>query len=573
MLKLLQLDISNHPILGTTGYPFFDLEKDKPIVTDYVTVILGINGTGKSTLMKFVSDILISLNVCVRSKQSKSLLDNTPFKFFITDLPFFKIDFDLYYSHDNAIIKIEGRSLEEIKYKADESKHSIRIFEGRFLEKGLETEYNDLDDKFNSFYLKKVQFESLSDLGSLIIPNNVISAFSFNERYTIGTQNRYKDTSYYKYLGIKSTTNNIFINNPSKELSDRILEFVIDNERPELFTFLSDMKYEPIVNFKYLISQKSRESLVAYMMAGKESKDRMGLFKNYFIPVKSQRYNLEKRQSYFNPEHPQYATRSECLDIFIKLLFDPQDKSDVLNRYLDFGQRELSFPLDLTISVSNYKYFKEIIKVLLDFELIKYDSLGFSNKHTKSVVGYNQFSSGEFHLVHTLFNIIISLRENTIYLIDEPEISLHPAWQQRFIGYIQLIQKSAKGTHFIIASHSHFIVSDLKDKNTCVVVLENVEQNQKTYIKAELLKKSTYAWNAEKILFEVFKSPGYSNFSILKSIENFNTIVSEISDDNIDLGKIKQLEGIVQELELIKDLKKDDPLTVIINSIRSFSNK
>jgi predicted ATP-binding protein involved in virulence len=70
----------------------------------------------------------------------------------------------------------------------------------------------------------------------------------------------------------------------------------------------------------------------------------------------------------------------------------------------------------------------------------------------------SRLSSGEQNEIIMLFKLIFEVPDNTLLLIDEPEISLHIAWQLQFIDDIKKISKSRK-LQIIIASHSSAIVS------------------------------------------------------------------------------------------------------------------
>ena len=56
-------------------------------------------------------------------------------------------------------------------------------------------------------------------------------------------------------------------------------------------------------------------------------------------------------------------------------------------------------------------------------------------------------------------------KEQTLLIIDEPELSLHIRWQERFIDSLKKISTS---TQFILATHSPDIIGDYKSK--CIKV-------------------------------------------------------------------------------------------------------
>ena len=71
-------------------------------------------------------------------------------------------------------------------------------------------------------------------------------------------------------------------------------------------------------------------------------------------------------------------------------------------------------------------------------------------------------SSGEQHELVLHYDLLFRVPSNTIVLIDEPELSLHVAWQKRFLSdLVNIVQLS--GFDVLIATHSPFIVGDRED--------------------------------------------------------------------------------------------------------------
>ena len=74
----------------------------------------------------------------------------------------------------------------------------------------------------------------------------------------------------------------------------------------------------------------------------------------------------------------------------------------------------------------------------------------------------DSLSSGEQHELVLHYDLLFRVPSNTIVLIDEPELSLHVAWQKRFLSdLVNIVQLS--GFDALIATHSPFIVGDRED--------------------------------------------------------------------------------------------------------------
>ena len=71
----------------------------------------------------------------------------------------------------------------------------------------------------------------------------------------------------------------------------------------------------------------------------------------------------------------------------------------------------------------------------------------------------DMFSSGEIQLVVILTHLYFNpdVEEANVFVIDEPELSLHVQWQEKFVDGIM---KASKETQFILATHSPSIILD-----------------------------------------------------------------------------------------------------------------
>ena len=87
-----------------------------------------------------------------------------------------------------------------------------------------------------------------------------------------------------------------------------------------------------------------------------------------------------------------------------------------------------------------------------------------TNNKTGSKINLEDLSSGEKHEIILMYDLLFSVSEGSVVLIDEPEISLHIAWQFNFIPDVKKIAQVAD-FHFIIATHSPQIINDDRDSS------------------------------------------------------------------------------------------------------------
>lgn len=70
----------------------------------------------------------------------------------------------------------------------------------------------------------------------------------------------------------------------------------------------------------------------------------------------------------------------------------------------------------------------------------------------------DKLSSGEQHQLVLFFELLFEIDENSLILIDEPELSLHVAWQKKFVGDLLSIIDLNK-FDVILATHSPQLIS------------------------------------------------------------------------------------------------------------------
>ena len=77
----------------------------------------------------------------------------------------------------------------------------------------------------------------------------------------------------------------------------------------------------------------------------------------------------------------------------------------------------------------------------------------------------DKLSSGEQNELILIFELLFKSKVNALILIDEPEISLHIAWQQSIVEDMEKIA-ALTGVKLIIATHSPDIINGRWDLTT-----------------------------------------------------------------------------------------------------------
>ncbi len=136
-------------------------------------------------------------------------------------------------------------------------------------------------------------------------------------------------------------------------------------------------------------------------------------------------------------------------------------KRDVLSVYVADAETKLGVFDDMFKKID---LFKDILTRRFHHKTVainKQDGIVFRTLGGE-VLPATSLSSGEQHEVVLLYELLFKVRPGSLILIDEPELSLHVAWQEQFLKDLQKIT-ALSDFDVLIATHSPQIISDRWD--------------------------------------------------------------------------------------------------------------
>ncbi|MCI5165237.1 MAG: ATP-binding protein [Candidatus Electrothrix sp. GM3_4] len=114
-------------------------------------------------------------------------------------------------------------------------------------------------------------------------------------------------------------------------------------------------------------------------------------------------------------------------------------------KWLDDGR------LEEAITFINKRVFQDSTTVIKGVRKMPPEAIVVSNGQEHTL---DRLSSGEKNLVDLFLKIKAHCTRNSIILIDEPEIHLHPNWQKRLMKHLRQFAQEHPGMTIIIATHS-----------------------------------------------------------------------------------------------------------------------
>ncbi len=181
----------------------------------------------------------------------------------------------------------------------------------------------------------------------------------------------------------------------------------------------------------------------------------------------------------------------------------------------------------------------------------------FINKDSNLALDFSKLSKGE---VVALLKIIPLIQKAynqekdmpLLFLIDEPEIGLHPEWQKKFVPLLKKIFESYTNIQFIIATHSPYIFMEMDDANEQCIKIDT-----KACMKSD--KLSLYYCKKSKI-FTSLSLYTYKAFNIATTSLH-NELYGLIHRNVVGSSSIKCWDNKIIELDksILKYKKYNNP--------------
>ena len=198
------------------------------------------------------------------------------------------------------------------------------------------------------------------------------------------------------------------------------------------------------------------------------------------------------------------------------------------------------------------------ISLLIELGLVRVSRVSFSKD--KNIFNYSELSSGELAVLSLILGLTATITDDALICIDEPEINLHPQWQEKIIELIELVSENYYGCHFFIATHSPQLISGIRERNSFIL---DLSKNQLKNIEVFKNRSSDFQ------LSEVFNFPGNNNEYLIRKLiiilNKFNTEIDFHLDDE-SIALLEHLEKLIK----YEKIDKEDKVFILFDLIASY---
>ena len=299
------------------------------------------------------------------------------------------------------------------------------------------------------------------------------------------------------------------------------------NKICEVLGFLG---YSPRIEARYHL-----EFSISRIQAALVSSNPVEYFIENFLSNEHSPLHRSRTRGFFDEDRNVSISKVErFLDIYRKI--EPSNLKPKVEVFLERGG--LLFPNNEIYDVSDLFFLAEIgVARLREITLEKNNGKSFR---------IGDASSGEQSVVMSILGIASQICDGSLICIDEPEVCLHPEWQEKYIDILINTFKSFKGCHFLIATHSPLMVSKLNDRNCYLMKMENGEVTNASQVNNR---------SVDFQLVNTFGTPGFKNEYLTRELISVLSLFGQTGKlDNITQDKLKFL------LSLKDQISEQDPV-------------
>jgi len=357
---------------------------------------------------------------------------------------------------------------------------------------------------------------------------------------------RHSTPNNYKYVGMRgegmfSASSAVsLISSASKGLLNKLLN---QQNNANLIDVFGSLSFSPNVSFIF------KPAFLRYNEKW-ESKTRL----NHYTPIETDDASdvLMLDERYAKNFHSLDTETRSTAAYAMSNLANYFTERKALTLDVDFITNECFLSGELT-----YPHIINSIQTLMDLGLVRLIDLQL-HKDGYGELNLRRASSGEQCLLVLMLGIAGHIEDGSLILIDEPEISLHPRWQEEFMRLLTSAFEGYKHCHFIIATHSPQIISRMNSLDSYVYSLSKGELYESSYFNNK---------SADFQLAELFDAPGLMNEYI--SRVSFNLIAKLRTNKKVDAKMYAELQRLT-ETQL--QLSPIDPTIKLIDSVRELYN-
>ena len=320
-----------------------------------------------------------------------------------------------------------------------------------------------------------------------------------------------KDFFYNKYLNFngpeKSNVNlDIFFEDFEKKQIEEAEKSSIDNYEHKLQDFFSALQ-------SYEYNRKNNGEYYSYLIAKFFENPPKIIYvpaENKFDEIQTYSTTLSKEYEFINTinsnvirDIPSYiATRRN----YLATIEEDLTMKEVTNKVVN----EINGIFDILELDIKLKGFSKDEKTMPIFE----NSAG-------EEFDINDLSSGEKQLFLRTLSIKMLEPKNSIILIDEPELSLHPKWQQKII---EVYKKIGENNQIIVATHSPHILGSVSNENIFILYRN---ENGKIEVKTGDELYSSYGQPVDRVLKDIMGLKSVRTPKIDRDIQELRKLVDE----------------------------------------------
>jgi predicted ATP-binding protein involved in virulence len=416
---------------------------------EHITIIHGPNGYGKTILLTILEEIFSS---------RYNMIQSIPFS-----------EFFVYFDDKSSICLKKKDAFEEEKRKKSKNGEPLMIEWNS--PRSKQKIFNPIDLEFRNLSFPLSMFEELvpglervGPTNLMYLPtrevlslNQVLERFGHRLPFPIQDMKIEKEPSWLKK--IKSSVNINFIK------TERLSSKNIDREPFEHRRSSTPIMVPAVNKYSEELSEAIQSKLAEYGSLSQK------LDRTFPIRVLEEKHSNYPSEDEFKEELKLLEKkRSKVIDagfldkekeIDFKSQKIDESNINVLSIYLDDVKNklkvfdELTEKIDLLVKVINSRFLYKKLSIS------KTDGFVFKTADGK-ILPPISLSSGEQHELVILYEMLFKVKAGSLILIDEPELSLHVAWQQQFLEDLQQITKLV-GFDVLIATHSPQIINERWD--------------------------------------------------------------------------------------------------------------
>ncbi len=193
---------------------------------------------------------------------------------------------------------------------------------------------------------------------------------------------------------------------------------------------------------------------------------------------------------------------------------------------------------------SQQEFFKALESTYIS-ELLSEVRIKVEVRDAEGALTYQELSEGEQQLLMVLGLLRFTKEEESLFLLDEPDTHLNPAWSMQYLDFLRKVVGEQPTSHVLMTTHDPLVVAGVASEQVKILYFSSKQPS----IQVMSPKDDPNRMGYPEILTNIFDLPSVINPELTRLLEKKRVLASKEDLTDEELSRLTELNEMLEEFD------------------------